>query len=118
MAPCREVKSMSNPDLVGPPVTAPAVAEGVKLAPKSGTVLVFKYDGSRQCGEGNVLPIDVMAKDLGSIKIFNRSTRNDGMMRTQVCGAGTGQAHVFEIAAGDLEKAISNGFKQWTFGKN
>lgn len=118
MAPCREVKSNANASLVGPQTTESAPSQPVKPVSKSKTVLVFKYDGSRQCGEGNVIPIEQMAKDLSNIKILNQSTRNDGMMRTQVCGAGTGQAHVFEINAPDLEKAISNGFKQWNFGQN
>ena len=116
LAPCREVKTQSDPTAVGP-VTEKGVKDQEPQTPKSPTTLVFKYDGTRQCGEGNPISIEDMALELREVRILSKFTGYDGLMRTQVCGAATGQAHVFEIPSTELPKALSAGFKQWTFGK-
>lgn len=78
-------------------------------------VFVYKYDGSLQCGMGKVLSAEDMKKELKGIEIFSLKSKNDGLMRIQLCGSPTGQAHVFEILKVDLEKAQKKGFKEWTF---
>ena len=74
---------------------------------------VYKYDGSQQCGMAKGIETAVMAKELKDIKIFSSVNKNDGMMRTQVCGSSTGMANVYEISTQDLEKAKTYGFLEW-----
>jgi hypothetical protein len=76
-------------------------------------VFVYKYDGSKQCGMGVTIPIEDMAKELDGKPIFSRKSQNDGFMRIQVCGAQTGNAHVFEILEKDLASAKLLGFQSW-----
>ena len=78
-------------------------------------VFVFKYDGSKQCGVGKAIPLKVMAKQLKGIKIFSKENKMDGLMHSQVCGAATGRANVYEISKDDLEKAQAKGFEEWTY---
>ncbi len=82
---------------------------------KSQKVLVYKYDGSKQCEEGKGVDLDVMAKELGSIKIYGSEKKNDGQIRVQVCGALTGMTNAYKISMADLEKAEVLGFKKWDF---
>jgi len=82
-------------------------------APKKDTVFVAKADGSKQCGMGKKIELDTMEKQLSDIKTYSRSSKSDGLMRPQVCGAGTGYHNVYEIDAKDLQKAKSLGFKKW-----
>ena len=82
---------------------------------KPKTVFVFKYDGSLQCGMGQAIKVTEMAKQLDDIKIYSSMNRSDGQMRIQVCGSSTGQANIYEIDAGSLEKAVKLGFKLWKF---
>jgi curli biogenesis system outer membrane secretion channel CsgG len=77
-------------------------------------VKVYKTDGSLQCGQGKLIPVKDMEKDLQGIKVFNSYNKNDGMMRIQVCGAPTGNCNVYEIDRKDLDKALSLGFKEWS----
>ncbi len=77
-------------------------------------IKVFKPDGSLQCGMGAKIPIETTEKELKNIKVYSRSNKNDGLMRIQVCGAPTGQSHVFEIDKSNLERALKAGFKEWT----
>ena len=78
-------------------------------------VLIYKYDGSKQCGVKKGQSLAEMEKDLQGIKIFSREKRPDGLMHIQVCGADTGMANVYEISAGDLAKAEAKNFKLWKF---
>ena len=80
-----------------------------------GRVMVYKYDGSLQCGGGKALSPDVMAKELTGVQVFSSVKKPDGLMHIQVCGSNTGTANVFEISAQDLKKAESKGFKKWSF---
>lgn len=98
--------------------TSPTKNQGAaKAAPdsndKSKTTWVFKYDGSKQCGMGNAVSAEVMEKELKGIPVLARKSENDGMMRTMVCGAATGQANLFQISISDLKTAESLGFKLW-----
>jgi hypothetical protein len=87
----------------------------MKPASKLDRVKVYKADGSLQCGQGKSIAAAEMQKELGDIKVYSTATKNDGMMRIQVCGSPTGNANVFEIDRSNLEAAVQKGFKEWTF---
>lgn len=103
------------------PPTTPPIKEAqnnamdANLGATSRRVLVYKYDGSLQCGQGKGVSADSMAKDLKGINVFSSSKRKDGLMHIQVCGAATGSANVFEINEPDLSQAEKRGFKKWTY---
>lgn len=78
-------------------------------------VRVYKYDGTKQCGEGKEITLAEMAKQLNGIVIFSSQKLSDGKMRIQMCGADTGMANVYEIDRSDLPKAVTLGFQEWTF---
>jgi hypothetical protein len=82
-------------------------------AEKAKRVSVYKYDGSKQCGLGQAIAVDFMEKELVGLKVLAREKKSDGMMYIQKCGAGTGQANVYEIYKTDLQKAKDLGFKEW-----
>ncbi len=82
---------------------------------KPETVYIFKYDGSLQCGMGQAIPLDEMAKELEGIKIYSKANKADGLMHIQVCGSNTGNANVYEIAKTELPVALQKGFKSWQF---
>lgn len=94
---------------------APAVDTSEKTSVLPQKIRVYKYDGTKQCGQGKQLDIVEMQKELGGIKVYSATTKNDGQMRIQMCGAPTGSAHIFEINKDDLEKAKKTGFKEWIF---
>jgi hypothetical protein len=100
--PCREVNMTGVP-------------ESIQATSESKNVLVYKYDGTRQCGEGQEITLDAMSRQLRDIKIISMSKKYDGMMRIQVCGSPTGHANVYEILEKDLAKAKSYGFQPWKF---
>ncbi len=79
----------------------------------SSRVFVAKPDGTLQCGMGKKIDLEEMKKELSAIEVFSADNRNDGLMRIQLCGHPTGNSHVFEIAAKDLDQAIKLGFKKW-----
>lgn len=88
---------------------------GVKVSKQSEPkIWVFKYDGSKQCGmeKASLTPESAMneLKQLG-VMVFEARNGNDGMMRTAVCGAPTGNTVELEIFATDLGKVQSRGFK-------
>lgn len=89
--------------------------EKVSTAKKDLTqrMFIYKPDGTLQCGQGEKVDINVMKKDLGKIEVYSAENKHDGMMRIQVCGAPTGQSHVFEINKSDFEAAAKLGFKKW-----
>lgn len=78
-------------------------------------VRIYKPDGTLQCGQGKKLKIETVEAELKGITVFERAEKNDGMMRTQVCGSPTGNSLVFEIPKDKLSEALKKGFKQWTF---
>lgn len=100
--PCREVSMKGVPEEIKNP-TAKKVSH------------VYKYDGTKQCGEGQEISLEAMSKQLENIKVLSMSKKNDGMMRIQVCGAPTGQANVYEIDTENLAKAKKLGFQEWKF---
>ena len=76
-------------------------------------VYVYKADGSLQCGQGQKIPLQDMSKELLPIRIFSAESKNDGLMRIQVCGHPTGYCNVYEIVEDDLDQALKLGFKKW-----
>lgn len=109
---CR--RKQATPDEAKPVEPAPPATAQPEPRPND-RVLVYKYDGSLQCGQGKAIGVDVMKKDLSGITVFSSVKKPDGLMHIQVCGSATGMANVFEIPAKDLKKAESKGFKKWEF---
>lgn len=83
----------------------PSVSERVKI---------YKADGTLQCAQGSRIDIKDMQKELKDIHVYKSFSDNDGMLRIQMCGAPTGNSHVFEIDRESLSKALALGFKEWT----
>ena len=79
---------------------------------QSGRIDIFKPDGSRQCEPDSGIPIDAMQRELteAGVDVHAASTAADGMLRPQVCGAPTGQIHVFTIDAAAAQAAADLGF--------
>ena len=79
--------------------------------------LVYKYDGSLQCGMGAPISPEVMAEQLekAGIKVFAHQKKPDGLMHIQVCGSPTGMTNQIEILYSDIKKAHELGFKIWNF---
>ena len=100
--PCREVNMAGVP-------------ENIQTTNTTKNILVYKYDGTKQCGEGQETTLDAMSRQLRDIKIISMSKKHDGMMRIQVCGAPTGHANVYEILDTDASKAKNYGFLPWKF---
>lgn len=115
--PCREPTAPASGLTAQPQTTETmSTARPAPDAPKkdkaSEKIKVAKANGSVQC-EGGAIPLDRMQKELGSITVYSKSVQNDGLMRPQVCGAGTGAHNVYEIDAKDLPLAQSLGFRVW-----
>lgn len=74
------------------------------------TVKVFRYDGSLQCGMGQAVPLDEMAKELTTvnIKVLSSEKRVVPGFIMPLCGAPTGIANVYEIAKNDLPRIPAN----------
>jgi hypothetical protein len=100
----------------GAPVVAPSGAtQSAPPTTAEGTIRVYKYDNSRQCGQGKPLDLEEMSKQLKGIKIVSQEKKNDGMMRIQMCGAPTGIANVYEIEQKNMKKAVKAGFREWKY---
>lgn len=113
--PCRKLRepelaahSGKTPKVESPQSSTPSASPMTKEA----TVLVYKPDGSLQCGMGKGLSVEEMEKQLSGIKVFSRDKRSDGLMHIQVCGSATGMINVYEIPASSLKDAESKGFKK------
>lgn len=118
--PCRELRQpeLASAQVPAPkptPQASPAAKGGTVTvtAPKEGTVLVYKADGSLQCQQAKGMSAPEMEKQLAGIKVYSRDKRPDGLMHIQVCGSPTGMINVFEIDASNLAKAEAKGFKRF-----
>lgn len=114
---CREVRQ-EEALATGKPIVQPEIAKEKDPMTKTALadrVRVYKPDGSLQCGMGEVISVAEMQKQLGTIKVHRAFNKNDGMMRTQVCGSPTGNHNVYEIDRKDLAAAQKANFREWTF---
>src|SRR5438034_11819535 len=89
-------------------LTLVAVLTGVMTGPvfSADTVKVFRYDGSLECGMGQAVALDEMAKELTAVNINVLSSEKrvvPGFI-IALCGALTGIANVYEIAKDDLPR--------------
>ena len=87
------------------------------------TVRVFRYDGSLQCGMGQAVPLDEMAKELTAvnIKVLSSEKRVVSGLIIALCGAPTGRANVYEIAKDDFPRIPADRqgvkrFRPWVYG--
>ncbi|MHC2432735.1 hypothetical protein [Bradyrhizobium sp. USDA 4451] len=78
----------------------------------SDAVYVYKYDGSVQCGGGQPISLEAMAKELtdAGITIISQRKGTDGLAHPFVCGATTGAINIYEIDSADLQKARDRHF--------
>jgi hypothetical protein len=96
-------------------VNTDGIPENILKSQGPSKVSIYKYDGTKQCGQGQEISLDAMSKQLRDIKIISMTKKHDGQMRIQVCGAATGYANVYEISEKDLKKAKTYGFQLWGF---
>lgn len=80
--------------------------------PTDRTILVYKPDGSLQCGMGKSITAEDMEKELSGIAVSFREKRSDGLMHIQACGQPTGMVNVYEIPERSLSAAEKRGFKR------
>ena len=106
-------------------LTLVAVLTGVMTGPvfSADTVKVFRYDGSLQCGMGQAVPLDEMAKELTAVNIKVLSSEKSVVSGfiIALCGAPTGRANVYEIAQDDFLRIPTDRqgvrrFRPWVFG--
>lgn len=103
-------------DAAAAPVASAPEASALpgKVAAKTiTTVLVYKSDGSLQCGMGKGLSAEDMEKQLAGLGVTARSKRSDGMMHIQACGQATDMANVYEIPESSLAAAEKRGFRRF-----
>lgn len=82
----------------------PSISERVKI---------YKPDGTLQCAQGKRISAEEMKNELKDIKVYKFFSKNDGMLRVQMCGAPTGNSNIYEIDRENLKKTLSLGFKEW-----
>lgn len=92
-------------------IASALVACAATNEPSPATAQVFKARGAVQCGGRGAGP-EVMSADLEHAGITVRASAcgSDGRMRPAVCGAGTGEINIFDIAASDQARAQTLGF--------
>lgn len=79
------------------------------------TVVVFKYDGSLQCGMGKAISVGDMELELTGIPVQAREKKPDGLMHIQVCGQPTGMVNAYTIPMVQFAEAERRGFRRWKF---
>lgn len=79
---------------------------------ESGTVKVFRYDGSVECEQPGIT-LDEMMQELtdAGIEVICAQKSHDGLARTAVCGAGTGNINVYVIPVAARQTALDIGFR-------
>lgn len=108
------VAAGATPATATTPKVAPAVAAKPSPTTRPSTLLIFKPDGSKQCGTANgATPEEMERQLLAGVKVYSRDKRPDGLMHIQVCGSPTGMINVFEISTDDLSNAEKRGFKRF-----
>jgi len=86
----------------------------------TGTLWVYKDDGTLQCDRGKEIPLDEMQKELEALgaTVLNAEKRTDCRIIIRVCGAPTGQVNAYEVSEDDWEKILIGivgpmGFRRW-----
>ena len=79
------------------------------------TSLVYKYDGTLQCGEGDEITLETMAEELtkSGVKVVSMKKGTDGLFHLAVCGGSTGSVNIFEIQENAVQKAEDLGFRRY-----
>jgi hypothetical protein len=79
---------------------------------KEAEIKVFKPTGSIQCEPDSGTPLADMQQALtaAGIDVHAAETTSDGRMYAQVCGAPSGEIHVFSIDAADAAAAANLGY--------
>ena len=74
-------------------------------------VTVARTRGAVQCGDRGTAP-EAMRAELqrAGVRVQASACGSDGRMRPAVCGAGTDEINLFDIAAADLPRAQALGF--------
>ena len=87
-------------------VLSACAAHAPASSPAGDVVKVFKSRGAVQC-EGRGTAPEAMRAELerAGVRVQASACGSDGRMRPAVCGAGTDEINVFEIAASDLARA-------------
>ncbi len=82
------------------------------------TVKVFRYAGSLQCGMGQAVPLDDMAKELTAVNITVLSSEKSVVsgLIIALCGAPTSMANVYEITKDDLPRIPADHRESRDFG--
>lgn len=108
--PCNNQARNADSQPAGAPTSASSIS-----APETPRLKIYKADGSRQCGQGKAIDLKFMETQLtkAGVKVFSSAKQPDGMMHTQVCGAATGTANVYEISPADIKKAEKLGFSRF-----
>ena len=100
-----------------PPEPPAAAPKGVTVAtigmPKGTTILVYKADGSLQCGMGQAISLAAMEPELRDLHVVARSKRSDGLMHIQACGQASGNVNAYEIPEMSWATAQRLGFRQF-----
>ena len=95
----------------GPVGSSPARGSQARAVEPS--AIIYKYDGSLQCGMGRGLTVEEMERELSGIKVHSRLKKPDGLMHIQVCGQPTGLVNTYEIPQKNLADAEERGFRKW-----
>jgi len=79
----------------------------------AGTVQIYMYDGTLQCGMGREISPEEMAKELADagIEVTEHYKGTDGLDHISVCGASTGAINIFVIDRDSLPAAQRLGYR-------
>jgi len=79
----------------------------------AGTIRIYMYDGTLQCGMGREISLEAMAKELADagIRVTERYKGTDGLDHISVCGASTGAINIFIIDRDALPAAQRLGYR-------
>jgi hypothetical protein len=96
-----------------PTPTESVTPVNTKSEANSKLIQIYKETGAKQCGEGDAIPLQKVKEQLTKNKVepLDAKTQSDGYMHMQVCGAPTGEIHVFTIQKSQLKRATALGFK-------
>lgn len=97
-----------------PPTPTPSTKKAYEKDKILPTVRVYKPTGEKQCGMGNPIKLEDMKATIEARKVpvYDAVTQPDGKMHIAVCGAPSGQIHVFEIPKKYFSKIKALGFKE------